>query len=47
MAITLAQGLSPEAHGSLCKSVNERQQQLDILAAQEREKPVVTLRRVV
>jgi|UPI0005B222CD hypothetical protein len=45
MAMNLARGLSPEAHGSLCESVNERQQQLNMLAAQERDKPVVTLRR--
>lgn len=34
MAITLA----PEVHGSLCKSVNERQPQLDVLAALTRAK---------
>ncbi|MGK4475976.1 ogr/Delta-like zinc finger family protein [Aeromonas sp. BIGb0405] len=47
MAMSLARGLSPSAHGSLCESVNERQKQLDVLAAQEREKPTVTLRRAV
>lgn len=45
LTLALVRAMSPEAHATLCKSVNEHQQQLDIQAAQEREKPTVTLRR--
>jgi hypothetical protein len=45
LTLALVRAMSPEAHTTLCKSVNEHQRQLDIQAAQEREKPTVTLRR--
>lgn len=46
MAVSLARGLSPSAHGALFDSMNEHQKQLDVLAAKERSKPVVTRRAV-